>query len=485
MSISGSLSSALSGLNVAARAAEVVSSNVANAMTEGYGRRELQTAVRMVGPNGQGVQSTGVNRFSDTVLVADRRLAAAGSGGREATAGFLKRLETVLGTPDSATSLGSRVADFDSALIEAAARPESESRLNRVVESAKSLAVHLASVGADIQTARSQADDQIEAQVGQVNTALTRVHDLNIQIRANSGIARDNSALLDQRQQTIDSISKIIPLREVPRENGQIALFSTGGAVLLDGPAAQLGFVYAGIVVAGMTVAAGGLSGLTLNGRAISTAADGGAISGGSLAGQFAVRDDFAPLAQTRLDAVARDLVERFADPALDLTRTPGAAGLFTDAGAAFLPANEAGLAQRLQVNAAADTARGGALWRIRDGLGATLAGNAGNATLLKGLQAAFNGPRSPVSGGFMTGARSFATLTADMVTGIATARVNADSEASFASARLDTLHELELRGGVDTDQELQSLLQIEQAYAANAKVISTVGDMIQTLLGM
>ena len=39
MSISASLSSALSGLTAASRRAEVVASNVANAMTEGYGRR--------------------------------------------------------------------------------------------------------------------------------------------------------------------------------------------------------------------------------------------------------------------------------------------------------------------------------------------------------------------------------------------------------------------------------------------------------------
>ena len=39
MTLSGSLSSALSGLNAASRAAEIVSTNIANAMTEGYGRR--------------------------------------------------------------------------------------------------------------------------------------------------------------------------------------------------------------------------------------------------------------------------------------------------------------------------------------------------------------------------------------------------------------------------------------------------------------
>lgn len=43
----------------------------------------------------------------------------------------------------------------------------------------------------------------------------------------------------------------------------------------------------------------------------------------------------------------------------------------------------------------------------------------------------------------------------------------------------------MEKAGGVDTDQELQALLVIEKNYAANAKVIQTVDDMVSTLLGL
>lgn len=485
MSITGTLSSALSGLTTAARAAEIVSSNIANAMTEGYGRRELQTVSRSVGSSGQGVRVTGVARYSDPILLGDRRMAAAGSGARNSAASFLKRLEGVIGTPDSATSLGGRIAALDTALIEAGSRPESEARLARVAETAKALAAHLATASNDIQTARGQADDRIETEVAQLNTALARIADLNGQIRTNFGVGRDASALVDQRQQLIDGISGIIPLREVPRGNGQIALFTTGGAVLMDGAPAQLGFAPVGVIVPGMTQGSGALSGLTINGRPVSTAAEGSLIAGGSLAGNFAVRDDLAPEAQSRLDAVARDLMDRFGDPALDATRAPGAAGLFTDAGVAFLPANETGLSQRLKLNAAADPAIGGALWRLRDGLGAASPGATGDARLLKEMQSALTAPRSPASGGFMSGARSHASLAADMLSGVAQSRLTAEGEASFAAARLDTLREMELEGGVDTDQEMQSLLLIEQAYSANAKVMSTVNDMIQTLLGI
>jgi flagellar hook-associated protein 1 FlgK len=62
---------------------------------------------------------------------------------------------------------------------------------------------------------------------------------------------------------------------------------------------------------------------------------------------------------------------------------------------------------------------------------------------------------------------------------------VAAQGEATFATTRLETFTEIEAQGGVDTDFEMQSLLQIEQSYTANAKVLKAVGDMMQTLLDM
>ena len=40
------------------------------------------------------------------------------------------------------------------------------------------------------------------------------------------------------------------------------------------------------------------------------------------------------------------------------------------------------------------------------------------------------------------------------------------------------------MEDGVDTDRELQRLMLIEQAYAANARVLQTVDDMMNALMG-
>lgn len=482
MTISGTFASALSGLTAASKAAELVSANVANATTPGYGRRELLLTAQS---GGQGVRIVGVQRGLDQPLLSDRRIAQAEQGAADARAAFYKRIATQIGAPDQAYSLNGRVAAFDAALTEAISHPESEPRLTSVLATAKGVISAITAVGKDIQAARTAADNEIASQVQQLNEGLDRAAKLNLQIRKANGLGQDTSALQDQRQQTIDQIAAIVPLREVQQTDGGIALYTKGGGVLLDGIPAVFGFSRTLSASPAMTLQSGGLSGLTLNGRPTPVSGESSVILGGSLAANFAIRDDLGVTAQSQIDAVARDLVERFQDSGLDATRGLGAPGLFTDNGAAFDPANELGLAQRLKLNAAVDPSQGGALWRLRDGLGATAAGPVGNAALLTDLRNALIQQRQPASGGFMAGPRSLAAFSSDLLSLTSTSQYSAEGDAAYAATRLETFTAMEAEGGVDTDHEMQSLLQIEHSYAANAKVMKTVDDLMNTLLGI
>ncbi|WP_103257362.1 flagellar hook-associated protein FlgK [Tabrizicola aquatica] len=483
MSVTSALSSALSGLSASSRRAEILSSNVANASTPGYARREVGLRAAILAGTGQGVSVTGVTRDVDKPLLADRRLAQAGDGERNARAAFLSRVEKALGTPDSPGSLAARLAAFDSALIEAAGRPDSQAKLGNVLATAKNLIAGMATATRDIQAARATTDRQIADQVGLLNSNLQKVHALNVELRSFTGSGRDVSALLDERQRLVDSIASIVPLREMEQKGNQIALFTTGGAPLLEGNPVEIGFTSTPTITPEMTQALGGLSGITLNGRPYDTAGPASPILGGSLGALFAVRDELATGAQGKLDAMARDLVERFADSGLDTTLPPGAPGLFTDAGAGFLALNEVGLAGRLQINAAADPAQGGALFRLRDGLGAAVEGPPGNSALLNALHGALTGARPLSSTGFTAGMRSFAALTADILSDASTLRLSGDVDQAFASARLTALTDIEAQNGIDTDQEMQALLTIEKHYAANARVIQTADEMLDILI--
>lgn len=483
MSISTALFNSLSGLTAASRAAELVSSNVANAMTEGYGVRNLELSSRTVGLSGSGVHVDGVVRSVDEGLIESRRQAQSGVGYGDTLVGFLDNLERIIGTPDMPGSLSGRLAAFESALITASSDPSSDARLTTVLNAAQSLADHLKTTSGSIQAARMEADRDIATQVETLNKGLKSVEQINISIQQSIAHGKDPSALVDLRQRTIDELSSIVPMKQVPRANGKIALFTPGGAILLDGRAAELSFARTATIVPEMTQAGGGLSGLQINGNPVSSGGPRSPIAGGSLAALFEIRDEAAVSAQARLDAVARDLVERFQDPALDASRAPGDPGLFTDAGTAFAATNEVALSSRLSLNAAVDPDQGGAVWRLRDGLGATSPGEVGNGALLADLTGALTAARTTPSGGFSSTLRSASALASEYLSGIRANRADAELGLSHAAARLESLKLMEFETGVDTDAEMQKLLQIEQTFAANAKVMTAADEMIQLLM--
>lgn len=482
MSLNASLAAALSGLSAASRAAQVVSSNVSNAMTDGYGPRELALSSSANGAAGGVVVDT-VRRNVDLPLLGDSRIADAGLGRDEALAESLERIEAALGLPGEGHALATRITELDTALTEAVSRPDSAIRLDSVLRAADGLAAGIVGVAREIQDIRSEADAAIASGVDRLNDSLAQVASLNDQIKRQVARGDQPNGLFDQRQRIIDGIAELVPLKTMTRPHGAVALFTEGGAVLLDGRRAEIGFSPTHSIGVDTTLENGALSGLTIDHYQVSVA-PGGRMGGGSLAARFAIRDEIGPEAQAGLDALARDLVTRF-EAANHDAGAPAGAGLFTDRGAPLDPAREPGLSLRLAVNAAADPDAGGSLWRLRDGLGAVLPGEPGETEGLSRMVDALAERRMPDSGGIALVPRSFSGLASDFLTDIGTRHQTAQQHAGHAAARSDSLHENLMSGGVDTDAELQKLLLIESSYAANARVLRAADEMLQTLLGI
>lgn len=479
MTISSALSNAMTGLRAAGRTSETISANIANAMTPGYGVRSVDLSSSQIG----GVSIDGVSRHANPALLADRGLAQSAFNNANDRTTFLLGYEDILGTPDESNSLSARLAEFESSLITASSRPDAPERLEGVVNAARDLSELISTASRSIQESRSEADRNINLQVTQLNTALSGVKDLNLQITRTQALGGDTSALQDNRQALVDDISGIVSVRQIPRDNGQIALYSTGGAILIDGGAAEIEFSAVNQVTPYMSLAGGHLSGLTVNDYPVRTDSERGALSGGSLAAQFEIRDELAVEAQTQLDALTRDLIERFQDPAVDASLAPGDPGLFTDTGIAFDPLNEVGLAERLTINDAVDKRQGGEAWRIRDGINAIVQSDVGDSRLLQSLSDTLTGKRAPLSGSFGSGAFSAINLASTLTSQLGADRAHAEQIQTFASTQFNELTQMVLAEGVDTDQELQRLLLVEQAYAANARMISAADEMMQTIL--
>ncbi|MEM9705819.1 MAG: flagellar hook-associated protein FlgK [Pseudomonadota bacterium] len=482
--ISTALSNAVSGLSAASRRADIVAGNIANALTPGYSRRDLSVSEQVRGGAGGGVQVDGVTRSNDPVLTGQRRRAEGVSVGDEIAARTYADFNTALGEPDEPFSLFAQYANFERGLRDLAETPESAPLQNAAVDNANALITNLNDLSTRVREVREGADRAIARDITTVNNALKEIESLNLEIASASSSNADVNGLIDQRTNLIDQVSQVIPVREIVREQGRVDLITDQGVFLLNTFAREIEFTPTPTITADLTLAGGGLSGISVDGVDITPGSGILGVAGGTLGGNLRVRDEIAPQFQGRIDGLARDLIERF--EGIDPTLAPGAAGLFTDAGAPLDPANESGLAGRIRLNAAVDPGQGGQVFRIRDGLGATAAGPSGNATNIRTFLDALTTARATPASLGLGGAQSAANAVAAVTTEIGSARIQAETSFAATAARTTSLRDAELETtAVDTDAELQRLIEIEQAFAANARVIQVVDELTELLLSI
>jgi flagellar hook-associated protein 1 FlgK len=88
-----------------------------------------------------------------------------------------------------------------------------------------------------------------------------------------------------------------------------------------------------------------------------------------------------------------------------------------------------------------------------------------------------------------MTGINSSVSLTnyaAEMISaqGTTTARAESNYNAARSAAEVVQASRRNIEG-VSIDEEMQNLILIEQSFAANSQMLSTIGEMLDTLLAI
>jgi flagellar hook-associated protein 1 FlgK len=457
MTISNALHNALSGLNATGKQAEVTAGNLANALTDGYGRQTVTLSPLVLAGYGNGVAVLGVERASSPELTSARRIADGNLAGGQAELDALVRLERSLGGADGDDTLTTRITAFEGALRQLAETPELAPRQAAAAAAARDVAVKLNQISTESSRIRQTADAEIARQVSEVNGALEKIARLNRQIQM--------------------------------RANGVVELTTAEGLFLADTQAQEIDFTPSPIVTPAMRYdgGAGALSGLTLNGVDITPGGPGTqAIAGGALASQFAIRDEIAPELSDRADALAADLIGRVTAPGIDPTLPAGAPGLFTDDGAAYDPIDLVGLAGNIRLNAAVDPQQGGDPALLRDGLGAAAPGPVSNGDLPRALLDALTAVGSTTAVPGLSSVLSFAETAAGVVELTAFTRVSAEADVAAFSSSRETLASAEAEAvGVNSDAEMQALIQIEQAYSANVQVIQTASRMLDELMDL
>ena len=469
MSLSGALNSATAGLHTTQGQSRIAADNVSNAMTPGYVRRE---AVLVTASGGQGgAVISEVRREVDATLQRMSRLENSRMTQYQSIQEGLTTYTAYLGQPGDGTSPADRFNEFQNSLTTLVNMPSSNGAQTSVALAAEDLVRSVKGAATTLSTTLNDVNMEIRYEVADLNTALYQLRDLNA---SGSGFTPGSleAAQFDEKVDTIlDQISGIVDTRIHRSSNGSISLYTVSGAALLEGRVVQ-------------DVTFNPSDGTLMAGNQDITPFKDGVrgIQHGSLAGLSELKRETIPQFSQQLDEYARGLIQTFEEA--DASLAPGEAGLFTDNGIAFDPANITGLASRLQINSKISSTGEAEVWRIRDGLGATSPG-AGSETVqinafLAGLDTAMNAATG-------TGIPAEVTLrdfSAEMITSQAATRARAENDFNAAASAAEVVMSARRNSeGVNIDDEMQQLLLIEQSYAANSRVLTAVSEMIDTLI--
>lgn len=480
MSISSAIHAARSGLLVSSLRAETVATNVANAATPGYVRRSVNVSETIAGTQTTGVAATGIGRAGNEMLTSERRELASDLSQSNVLASAWASLSSRIGDTTDGEGLFNSISELESAMTVAAASPESTAAAASLLHSATDVTYQFNTLSTAAVDMRREADREIATGVETVNVALEQIEQLNRSMASVDPTSEQAAVIRDERGRVLDQISEYLSIQTHPRDSGTIDVLTTEGVYLVAGRAFQIDFDPSVAFGPDQTLAGGQLSGMSVNGTDLTPGSVSfGAVSSGMFGALFQLRDNDVPQFSAQLDTIADDLITRLADDTIDPAKTPGAYGLFVDPS----PADGAGVAGRISVNATVDPAQGGLLSRLRDGVEAVTPGPEGNATILNAMLNAMTTVQT-VSNGSISGTYSSAELAAHVSSLTGQARISHESVNSSIQAQHLTLQEAEIsETGVDIDVQMQDLLLIEQAYAANARVIEVASQMINRLM--
>lgn len=492
MSLSATLNIAQSSLLNNAALSTIVSRNIAGVNDSNYSTRTAQVETTLTG----GVRITGVRTATDDALFTNLLSANANAASSSALSNGLDGLERGLGLSTttaadgttSDTSPSTLLASLTGALQGYAADPADASRGQAAVTAAKKIASSLNTAATGIQSARAQADGAIATSVSTINALLGQFKQANDTVVSATTSGTDATDAIDARNRILQALSSEIGITTAVSGNGGVAIYTDGGATLFQTTARAVAFTPTIAYASGTVGGAVTVDGVPVTGPGAAMASKSGRIAG---LAQF--RDTAAVDYGDQLDQIARGLVGAFAESDRTGGTAPTIAGLFMAGGSTAIPGSARGLAASLAVSATVDPARGGSVTLLRDG-GINAGGNAaytanttGAASYSAHLTATLGGLDASRSFDAATGGAATGTLAAYAASSVAwleAGRQAASTASTDASAIVtQTATSLSSATGVNLDQQLSKMLDLEHSYQASAELITTVKSMLDSLL--
>jgi flagellar hook-associated protein 1 len=448
----------LSGALAAQAALATTSQNVANVMTPGYTRQGvLLSAVQPMFSgklsSGSGVSVDALLRFSDDYKSMQMWRAASELGARSAAQPYLTQLEQVMGDDQSGINTG--LDAFFSALNASSVDPTSSPLRQQVITAADALAQRFNSLNQLMSNQRAAVSQQRLATVDQVNSVAAGIAALNQQIADSRGTGINPSALIDARDMKIDELSGLVDVQVVNQADGSRSVSLRGGQPLVLGARS-----------AKMTATYNPDGSQTLT---VDFANESFQLTNGSLGGQLGGLDRF----ESEVLVPMMESVNGMAQQLADNVNNQLAAGFAPDGtpGQPLFEFDSTGVTGILKVRPGVVSSD------LAFSSDPTKPGNSDNLMLLIGLR------NQPVTLPTL-GSVSLADAATQLVGTLGTrSQQNQALLDTAETVRNQAEESWKATSGVNSDEEAVNLIQYQQLYQANLKVVAVANELFDSTL--
>lgn len=224
----------------AAQAAQATTShNISNATTPGYSRQVVvQSTAGGInygyGFIGQGTQVAEIKRVYDDFL--NKQVMASQTSASSLTS-YLSQISQLNNlVADTSAGLSPALQDFFTAMQNLASTPNNDAARQAVLSAGQTLSARFQSLNDQMSQSRTDVNNEITSDVGTINSYATQIQQLNMAIlKATNATGAPPNDLLDQRDQAISELNKIVQVTTLPQSNGSLSVFVGNGQPLVLG----------------------------------------------------------------------------------------------------------------------------------------------------------------------------------------------------------------------------------------------------------
>ncbi|MFH0781255.1 MAG: flagellar hook-associated protein FlgK [Pseudomonadota bacterium] len=473
------LNSARTSLEVNQKSIEITGNNISNVNTVGYSRQkaDFETYPAMNFGDffiGQGVKISNVSRQHDVFIEQQLKQKAVDFGLQDALTRPLSELESVFTITDD--NISTDINNFFDSLQELTANPSDLVQRNNVILQGDVLATSFNTTIDQLNSIQENINNTIVSKLDTVNSQLKELADLNDRIYSIEIRGQMANSARDQRDIVAKDLAQTLGAQSYEDKNGMLSVVLPGGLPLVQGNMAMS--------ISALTSG----SDMTLQLHAGGVTRDLGVKTlGGAFQGLLDVRDNLIPEMTADLDKLAYELSVQ-----VNLQHQAGG-GLDSSTGNNFfnMPPNYAASppgpaptaaqykdAARNMSVAITDPAKiaAGAAPDPGPPTGNVAPGDNSNAIILSNISDTY----------LIGGTDSFTSLYGKL-----SAKIGVESNQNQLSLKgaQDAMDQLEnFRDGlvgVSLEEEMISLIQFQRGFESSAKFLSTVDEMMSTVIAI